>query len=546
MPRSRRMPASGIASIASRSTVIARLGELGLMGVCVPEEYGGAGAGFLAYVLVLEELSRADAGIGVSVAVHTSAATLPVLAWGTKEQCERLVPSLASGSTLGAFALTEPDAGSDAAALRTAAKRDGDGWLLSGQKQWVTNGGHAGHILAFARTNPEVEGGDGISAFLLEASHVTVTREEEKLGLNSSSTADLLLENARVDGDRLLGEEGRGFAIALDALDGGRIGIAAQAVGIAQAAYDAARAYAVERKAFGRRLADHQAIEAKLVNMAVEIEAARLLTYRAAWLKEHGLAPQGRGGEGEALRLGDGPPPDGRGDPGARRLRVHEGVPCRALLPRREDHGDLRGDERDPADRDRALDPRDGRVSPRDPQEPVRLTKIYTRGGDRGETSLGDGSRVSKLHPRVAANGDVDELNSLVGWTIVVADGRIHDVLVRVQNELFDVGADITVPSTKDALRVTQEQVDRLEADCDAFNAELAPLKSFVLPGGTELAARLFLARAVCRRAERSVLAADVGVLPAVYLNRLSDLLFILARSANLGTDEPLWKPGSS
>jgi cob(I)alamin adenosyltransferase len=176
----------------------------------------------------------------------------------------------------------------------------------------------------------------------------------------------------------------------------------------------------------------------------------------------------------------------------------------------------------------------------------VRLTKIYTRGGDRGETSLGDGSRVSKLHPRVAANGDVDELNSLVGWTIVVADGRIHDVLVRVQNELFDVGADITVPSTKDALRVTQEQVDRLEADCDAFNAELAPLKSFVLPGGTELAARLFLARAVCRRAERSVLVADVGVLPAVYLNRLSDLLFILARSANLGTDEPLWKPGSS
>ena len=185
-------------------------------------------------------------------------------------------------------------------------------------------------------------------------------------------------------------------------------------------------------------------------------------------------------------------------------------------------------------------------MSPRDPHEPVRLTKIYTRGGDRGETSLGDGSRVSKLHPRVAANGDVDELNSLVGWTIVVADGRIHDVLARVQNELFDVGADITVPSTKDALRVTQEQVDRLEADCDAFNAELAPLKSFVLPGGTELAARLFLARAVCRRAERSVLAADVGGLPAVYLNRLSDLLFILARSANLGTDEPLWKPGSS
>jgi cob(I)alamin adenosyltransferase len=185
-------------------------------------------------------------------------------------------------------------------------------------------------------------------------------------------------------------------------------------------------------------------------------------------------------------------------------------------------------------------------VSPRDPQEPVRLTKIYTRGGDGGETSLGDGSRVSKLHPRVAANGDVDELNSFVGLAIGAADGAVLDILVRVQNELFDVGADITVPAGKDALRVTQEQVDRLEADCDSFNAGLEPLRSFVLPGGTELAARLFLARAVCRRAERSVLAAEVGALPAIYLNRLSDLLFILARSANLGTDEPLWKPGSS
>ncbi len=185
-------------------------------------------------------------------------------------------------------------------------------------------------------------------------------------------------------------------------------------------------------------------------------------------------------------------------------------------------------------------------MSPRDPQEPVRLTKIYTRGGDRGETSLGDGSRVSKLHPRVAANGDVDELNSFVGLAIAVADGAVRDVLVRAQNELFDVGADITVPTGKDALRVTQAQVDRLEADCDSFNAELAALKSFVLPGGAELAARLYLARAVCRRAERSVLAADVGGLSAIYLNRLSDLLFILARTANVGQDEPLWKPGSS
>lgn len=178
--------------------------------------------------------------------------------------------------------------------------------------------------------------------------------------------------------------------------------------------------------------------------------------------------------------------------------------------------------------------------------EPVRLTRIYTRGGDGGETSLGDGSRVSKLDPRIAAGGDVDELNSALGWALCVADGELRDVLARVQNELFDVGADLTVPPSKDGLRVTQEIVDALEQDCDRFNEALAPLKSFVLPGGAELAARLFLARAICRRAERSVLAARVNPLPGVYLNRLSDLLFILGRTANAGRDEPLWRPGSS
>jgi cob(I)alamin adenosyltransferase len=177
--------------------------------------------------------------------------------------------------------------------------------------------------------------------------------------------------------------------------------------------------------------------------------------------------------------------------------------------------------------------------------EPVRLTKIYTRGGDGGETSLGDGSRVSKRDPRIAAGGDVDELNSVLGWAASVADRDVGDVVLRIQNELFDLGADLTVPPDKEGLRVTQEMVDALERDCDRFNASLEPLKSFVLPGGTELAARLFLARAICRRAERSVLAADVNSLPAVYLNRLSDLLFILARTGNLGVEEPLWKPGN-
>jgi cob(I)alamin adenosyltransferase len=178
---------------------------------------------------------------------------------------------------------------------------------------------------------------------------------------------------------------------------------------------------------------------------------------------------------------------------------------------------------------------------PRDPNEPVRLTRIYTRGGDKGETSLGDGSRVSKLDPRVAAMGDVDELNSLVGW----AGG-----LDRVQNELFDLGADLSVPYAKDdgRLRITQEAIERLERELDEVNAALPELRSFVLPGGSERAARLFVARAVCRRAERAVLAVpDVNPIAAVYLNRLSDLLFVLARAANSEAtgEEPLWRPGS-
>jgi len=266
-----------------------KLAELGLLGVCVPEEYGGAGADFLSYVLVLEELSRADAGAGVTVAVHTSAATLPILAFGTEEQKERFVPPLARGEVLGAFALTEPDSGSDAGALRTAAVPEGDGWRISGSKQWITNGSYAGTFVLFARTDPATAGARGVSAFILDRDHVEVVREEEKLGLNSSSTADIRLDGAYVGRDRLLHREKKGFTVAMTTLDGGRIGIAAQAVGIAQAAYDTARAYALERRQFGKRIADFQAIQFKLADMATEIDAARLLTYRAAWLKQQGL-----------------------------------------------------------------------------------------------------------------------------------------------------------------------------------------------------------------------------------------------------------------
>ena len=265
-----------------------KLAELGLMGVCIPEEYGGAGADFLSYILVLEELSRADAGVGVTVAVHTSAVTLPILTFGSDEQRSRFVPPLARGEVLGAFALTEPEAGSDAGSLRTSAKSAGDGWTISGAKQWITNGHHAGTFLLFARTDPDTPGAKGVSAFILDAEHVRATRVEEKLGLNSSVTSDIVVEDAHVEPDRLLHEEGKGFAVAMATLDGGRIGIGAQALGIAQAAYDFARNYALERKQFGKRIAEFQAIQWKLADMATEIDAARLLVYRAAWLKQEG------------------------------------------------------------------------------------------------------------------------------------------------------------------------------------------------------------------------------------------------------------------
>jgi alkylation response protein AidB-like acyl-CoA dehydrogenase len=258
--------------------VLRHLGELGLMGVCVPVEFGGAGADFLSYCLVLEELSRGDAGLGVTVAVHTSAGTLPILRHGTREQVERLVPPLALGHELAAFALTESGSGSDAGAMRTRA-HDG---LITGAKQWITNGSYAHVFNVFARE------GQGASAFVVccGAPGFAVAREEQKLGLNSSSTADLVFE--ATPGERL-GEPGAGMRIALATLDGGRIGIAAQAVGIAQAALDVAAGYAKERRAFGRPIGGFQAIQQKLAEMATEVEAARALVWRAARLKEAGL-----------------------------------------------------------------------------------------------------------------------------------------------------------------------------------------------------------------------------------------------------------------
>ena len=275
--------------------VFAALGELGLMGVCVPEQHGGAGADFLSYALVLEELARADAGVAVTVAVHTSAGTLPILAHGSDEQVGRLVPPLAQGHELAAFALTEPEAGSDAAALRTRA-RDG---RLTGAKQWITNGSHAHTFVVFAREGDD----DRIGAWVVRrgASGFAPTREEDKLGLNSSSTADLRFEDT--PGERL-GEPGGGMRIALSTLDGGRIGIAAQATGIAQAALDLAAGYARERRAFGGPIARFGQIHQKLADMQTEVEAARALTWRAARLKQDGLPHSVEGAQAKLFASG--------------------------------------------------------------------------------------------------------------------------------------------------------------------------------------------------------------------------------------------------
>jgi len=262
--------------------VFARMGELGLVGSCLPVQLGGAGADFLSYVLVMEQVARGDAGLAVTLAVQVGAGALPILGHGSPEQVERLVPPLAQGEELCAFALTEPGSGSDAAALRTRAVAG----RLTGSKQFVTNGSHANTLIVFARDR-EGSGGDAISAFVVrgDAPGLRVLREEDKLGLHSSSTAALSFEDTPGEP---LGMPGAGMRIALSTLDGGRISIAAQAVGIAQAALDVAAAYARERHAFGGPIGRFQAIGHKLADMQTEIEAARALTYRAARLKQAG------------------------------------------------------------------------------------------------------------------------------------------------------------------------------------------------------------------------------------------------------------------
>jgi alkylation response protein AidB-like acyl-CoA dehydrogenase len=272
--------------------VFEKLAGAGFMGLCVPEEYGGGGTDFLSYALLIEEISRADAGVGVTLAVHTSAGTLPILTYGTEDQRSRFVPDLARGEKIGCFALTEPTTGSDTAAIEASAERvDGGGYRLSGHKQWVTNGRAAGAMVVFTRA-PE-----GVTAFVvgMDEEGISFGKHAEKMGVLSATTDDVLLDNVFVSEENRLGEEGKGLRVALGTLDTGRIGIAAQALGIAEAAFRYAVRYASERTTFGKPIAQHQAISFKLADMQTKIRAARLLVYEAAWMKDRGM-PHGEAG----------------------------------------------------------------------------------------------------------------------------------------------------------------------------------------------------------------------------------------------------------
>ncbi|MCM3116197.1 acyl-CoA dehydrogenase [Neobacillus sp. MER 74] len=269
--------------------ILRKMGELGLMGIPVPEKYGGAAMDFTSYILAIHELSKVSATIGVILSVHTSVCTNPILYFGTEQQKKKYVPKLASGEYLGAFCLTEPCSGSDAASLKSRAVRKGDHYVINGSKVFITNGGEADVYIVFAKTNPEL-GSKGISAFIVEKNTpgFIVGKDEKKMGLHGSRTVQLTFEDMHVPAENLLGAEGEGFKIAMANLDVGRIGIATQALGIAEAALSAATTYAKDRRQFGKPIAAQQGIGFKLADMATSVEAAKLLVYRAAYLRTHG------------------------------------------------------------------------------------------------------------------------------------------------------------------------------------------------------------------------------------------------------------------
>ncbi|MBY6037387.1 acyl-CoA dehydrogenase [Fictibacillus nanhaiensis] len=282
-----------------------QMGELGLCGIPWPEEYGGIGGDYLGYVIAVEELSRVCASVGVTLSAHTSLAGWPIFKFGNEEQKQKFLRPMAEGKKIGAYGLTEPGSGSDAGNMKTTAKKDGDDYIINGSKIFITNAGDAEIYVVFARTDIEA-GTRGISAFIVEKGTpgFSFGKKEKKLGIRSSPTLEIIFEDCRVPAENLLGKEGEGFKIAMMTLDGGRNGIAAQAVGIAQGALDASVNYAKERKQFGKPIGVNQGIGFKLADMATKVEAARLLTYQAAWRESEGL-PYGKESAMSKLFAGD-------------------------------------------------------------------------------------------------------------------------------------------------------------------------------------------------------------------------------------------------
>ncbi|MFZ0640030.1 MAG: acyl-CoA dehydrogenase family protein [Candidatus Acidiferrales bacterium] len=268
-----------------------KLGELGCCGMLIPEEWGGAEMDTVSYAVMLEEVARVCASTAVTLSVTNSVVAVPVWKFGTEAQKKKYLPRLAKGEILGSFCLTEPQAGSDAAAIQTRAVRQGDFYLLNGTKSWVSSGGQTGIYVVFAKTDPAA-GAKGVTAFLVEPTFpgFRVARYEDKMGLRISKSAELSFDDLRVPVENRIGEEGQGLKIAFEALDGGRVGIAAQSVGIAQAAFEAAVKYAKQRRAFGKTIGEFQAIQWMLADMQTEIEAARGLLYYAAWMRDQGAA----------------------------------------------------------------------------------------------------------------------------------------------------------------------------------------------------------------------------------------------------------------
>ena len=269
--------------------LLPKLAELGLMGVIFPEEYGGAGMGYIEYATIIDELSRVDGSVGISVAAHNSLCSNHIYTFGTEEQKKKYLTPLASGEKLGAWGLTEPGAGSDASGTKTTAVRQNGGWVVNGSKNFITHAIHADTCVAMAVTD-RAKRSKGISAFIFEKGMMgfAPSKKENKLGLRASETASVVFEDCVVPQENLLGQEGHGFVNAMEILDGGRISIAALAVGIAQGAYESAVRYSKERQQFGKPISEFQGIQFKIADMATQIDAARLLMYRAAWLKDNG------------------------------------------------------------------------------------------------------------------------------------------------------------------------------------------------------------------------------------------------------------------